>query len=108
MIQKITDGQQYIFARKRVEKISKFYKHLAIYVIVNIFLSAIFIVGDVNDGDDFEKALFNFGNYKIWFFWGIGLVIQALNTFGLNLFLNKGWEEKKIKQYIDEQNRKEL
>ena len=108
MRQKITDGQQYILVRKRVEKISKFYKHLATYVIVNIFLSAVFIVGDINDGDAFEKALFNFGNYKIWLFWGIGLVIQALNTFGLNLFLSKGWEEKKIQQYMNEQNKKTL
>lgn len=100
----LTQEQKYILAKKRVEKISKFYKHLATYVIVNIFLTAIFIVGDVNDGDAFSEAFTDYHNYKIWLFWGIGIVFQALNTFGLNLFMNKNWEEKKIKKYMEEQN----
>jgi hypothetical protein len=37
-------------------------------------------------------------------YWGIGIAFQALNTFGLNLFFNKSWEERKIKRYIEEQN----
>ena len=48
-----TKEQKYVLARKRVEKISKFYKHLASYVVVNMFLSAIFITGAINDGDSF-------------------------------------------------------
>ena len=100
----LTQEQKYILAKKRVEKISKFYKHLATYVIVNSFLSAIFIVGDMNDGDTFMEAFFNYHNYKICFFWGIGIAFQALNTFGLSLFMNKDWEQKKIQKYMDEQN----
>ena len=99
----LTQEQKYILARKRVEKISKFYKHLATYVIVNIFLSAIFIVGDMNDGDTFSEAFLDYHNYKIWLFWGIGIVFQALNTFGVRLFFGKNWEEKKIQKYMDEQ-----
>ncbi|SDR86658.1 2TM domain-containing protein [Polaribacter sp. KT25b] len=97
-----TEEQRYILAKKRVEKISKFYKHLAVYIVVNIFLSAIFIVGDINDGDTFNEAVFNYHNYKIWLFWGIGIVFQALNTFGLTLFMNKDWEQKKIKEYMND------
>ena len=104
MDSQFTQEQKYILARKRVEKISKFYKHLATYVVVNIFLSAIFIVGDMNDGDTFMESFSNYHNYKIWLFWGIGIVFQALNTFGLSLFMNKDWEEKKIQKYMDEQN----
>ncbi|AUC84547.1 hypothetical protein CW731_04185 [Polaribacter sp. ALD11] len=99
-----TQEQQFILAKKRVEKISKFYKHLATYVIINIFLSAIFIAGDINDGDTFYEAFSDYHNYKIWLFWGIGIVFQALNTFGLSLFMNKDWEERKIQKYMDEQN----
>lgn len=98
--------QQYAFAKKKVEKIGKFYKHLSIYIAVNLFLSAIFIVGDMNDGDTLEEALFNFGNFKIWMYWGIGILFQAINTFGLPLFLNKDWENKKLKQYLEEENRR--
>ena len=86
MKREFTKEQKYVLARKRVEKISKFYKHLASYVIVNTFLTAIFIVGDMNDGDSFNEALLDYHNYKIWFYWGIGIAFQALNTLGLCFF----------------------
>jgi len=101
MKNEFTQEQQYVLARKRVEKISKFYKSLAVYIIVNIFLTTIFIVGDVNDGVTFQEALFDMGNYIVWFFWGIGMVFQLLNTFGLSLIFNREWEEKKIKEYMN-------
>lgn len=104
MESKFTQEQKYVLARKRVEKVSKFYKHFATYIVVNIFLSAIFIVGDMNDGDTFNEAFLDYHNYKIWFYWGIGIAFQALNTFGANLFFNKDWEERKIKKYIEEEN----
>lgn len=103
MEKEFTKEQKYALARKKVEKISKFYKHLATYVVVNIFLSAIFIVGDMNDGDTLNEAISNYHNYKIWMYWGIGIAFQALNTFGSNLFFDKNWEERKIKKYMDEQ-----
>ncbi|MGJ8744605.1 2TM domain-containing protein [Polaribacter sp.] len=106
MKHEFTQEQKYILAKKKVEKISKFYKHLAIYIVVNVFLSAIFIVGNMNDGDTFTEAVSNYHNYKIWFFWGIGIAFQALNTFGLSLFMNKDWEQKKIQKYMDEQNKR--
>jgi hypothetical protein len=106
MKREFTKEQKYVLARKRVEKISKFYKHLASYVIVNTFLTAIFIVGDMNDGDSFNEALLDYHNYKIWLYWGIGIAFQALNTFGLNLFMSKDWEEKKIQKYMDDQSNK--
>jgi hypothetical protein len=106
MEREFTQEQKYILAKNRVEKIAKFYKHMATYVVVNVFLSTIFIVGDVNDGDTFNEALFNYNNYEIWFYWGIGIVFQALNTFGLSLFLDKDWEQKKIEKYMNEQHKR--
>ncbi|PQJ82065.1 2TM domain-containing protein [Polaribacter glomeratus] len=97
-----TKEQRYILAKKRVEKVSKFYKHLAVYVVVNIFLTAVFIVGDLNDGDTFKEAVFNYHNYKIWFFWGLGILYQALNVLGVNMIFNKSWEERKIKEFMNE------
>lgn len=102
MEREFTQEQKYILACKRVEKVSKFYKHLASYVVVNIFLTAIFIVGDVNDGDTFKESFKDYHNYKIWMYWGIGIVFQALNIFGLTLFMNKDWEAKKIQKYMNE------
>lgn len=108
MEREFTKKQQYVRARKRVDKISKFYKHLVIYVVVNIFLTAIFIAGDTNDSDTFIEAFTNHHNYKIWLYWGIGIAYQALNTFGMNLFISKDWENKKINKYMDEQNNRSL
>ena len=103
MTSQFTKEQKYVLARKRVEKISKFYKHFASYIIVNLFLTAIFIAGDINDGDTFKEAFLDYHNYKIWLFWGIGIAFQALNTFGIRLFFKKDWEEKQIKKYMKEQ-----
>ncbi len=97
-----TEEQRYILAKRRVEKISKFYKHLAVYVAVNIFLTTIFTLGDMNDGDTFIEAIFNYHNYKIWLYWGLGVVYQALNVLGINLIFNKSWEERKIKEYMNQ------
>jgi len=95
--------RKYIKAQKRVEKIKKFYKHLIVYIIVNVFLTGIFISGDINDGDTFNEAFLNYHNYKIWIFWGIGIVFQALNIFGTSFFFNKDWENRKIKEYVNKQ-----
>ena len=104
MDRQFTQDQKYILVRKRVEKISKFYKHVAIYFLVNIFLTAIFIAGDINNGAAFSEVLFDNRNYKIWMYWGILIAFQALNTFGLTWFFNEKWEERKIKSYMKEQN----
>lgn len=100
MEKQFTKDQKYLLASKRVEKIGKFYKHFAIYVVVNIFLTSIFIIGHINNGATFYESFTNYNNYKIWFFWGIAIFFQALNTFGIPLFFNKNWEENKIKEYM--------
>lgn len=98
--------QRYIQAKKRVEKISKFYKHLSVYLVVNLFLSTIFIINDIKDGDTFNEAFFNLGNYKIAMYWGIGIVVQAIGTFGLPMFFSKDWEERKLQEYLREEENK--
>jgi hypothetical protein len=104
MEREFTQEQKYVLAKKIVEKISKFYKHLATYIVVNIFLTSIFIVSDMNDGDTFNAAFWDYHNYKIWLFWGIGIFFQALNTFGIRLIFNKDWEERKVSEYMDQQD----
>lgn len=103
---RFTEEQKYILAKKRIEKISKFYKHLSIYLAVNVFLSAIFIINDIEDGDTFNEAFFNLGNYKIAMYWGIAIVIQALSTFGLPMFFSDDWEQRKLQEYLREEENK--
>jgi hypothetical protein len=95
--------KRFIVAKKRVEKIKKFYKHLAIYIIVNIFLTSIFIIGDMDDGDTFAEAFFQYKNIAIWMYWGFGILYQALTIFGNGMFFSKDWEQRKIKEYANQQ-----
>lgn len=100
-----TEEQRYIVAKKKVEKIKGFYIHLSVYIIVNIFISAIIIYGLTNDSDHeygFQGAISHFGTYSTWLFWGIGLFFHWLGVFGTNLFFGKDWEKKKIEKYMDD------
>lgn len=97
--------QQYVKAKKRVQDIKGFYSHLAVYIVVNLFLSGIILYGlSYDEGFGFEGAITHFGVYSTWLFWGIGLFFHWLGVFGFRGFLGKSWEEKKIKQLMDEDN----
>ncbi len=100
-----TEEHRYIIAKKKVEKIKGFYVHLMVYIIVNIFISAIIIYGLTTDSDEefgFKGAITHFGTYSTWFFWGIGLFFHWLGVFGTNLFFGKDWEKKKIEKYMND------
>ena len=96
---------KYLLAKKRVEKIKGFYIHLAVYILVNIFISSIIIYGLSSDSDgeyNFKSAITHFGVYSTWFFWGIGIFFHWLGVFGSNLFFGKDWEKKQIDKYMNE------
>ena len=40
------------------------------------------------------------------FGWGIGIIFHAIKTFNLNPFFGKGWEERKIKEIMREDEHK--
>lgn len=88
----LNEENRYIKARKRVEKMKDFYSNLASYCIIIPLLAYI--------------------NYKTfwdfkWFYfpmigWGVGLLFHFLDAFGYHIFLGKDWEERKIKELMDE------
>jgi 2TM domain len=84
--------EAYLRAKKKVDALIGFYWHLAVYVVVNVFL--IILIG-VNAGFS------GFGPYATAVFWGIGLVFHFLGVFGPNFLFNKDWEKKKIQEYMD-------
>ena len=98
-----TKEQNYIRAKKRVKAIKGFYIHLLVFVIVNIFISGVVIFGLLQSNYSFYDAITNFGVYSTWLFWGIGMFFHWLSVFGLNLLgLGNNWEEKKIKEFMNE------
>ena len=71
-------------AKKRIKSLSGFYKHLAAYILVNIFLIAMKYF-NLDAGEKF----FTFSTFSTAFFWGIGLAGHALGVFSNNVLFGK-------------------
>ncbi|RZJ71208.1 2TM domain-containing protein [Flavobacterium sp.] len=95
-----TDEMRYMRAQKRVKAISGFYKHLTVYVIIN---TGFLVVNALNV--DEGKSFFSFENFSMAIFWGVGLLVHALSTFGAEMFLGSNWEAKKIREIMDKDKR---
>jgi hypothetical protein len=91
-----TDQVKYERARKRVRAVSGFYRHLMVYVVVNVFLVAMKYF-NLDAGEKF----FTFSTFSTAFFWGIGLVFHGFGVFHNNVFFGKNWEEKKIQEIME-------
>lgn len=83
-------------AKKKAREIRSFYYNLMCYCIV--IPTLIFI------------NLY-FTPEHIWFYWsmlgwGIGLFFHGMGAFGWSPFLGKDWEEKKLKQFMEEEQQR--
>ncbi|MCH4822839.1 2TM domain-containing protein [Gramella lutea] len=92
----------YRAAQKRVKDIKGFYIHLVVYIFIN---TAIFVV--ITQDTGFLNGLSTLSNYSTAFFWGIGLFAHWASVFGPNFIFGKKWEEKKIKELM-EQDKKQI
>lgn len=95
-------NKQYLRAKKRVDELKGFYTHLAVFIIVNTFISFFRIKEDVDAGDELSVAFSDGSNFSLWLWWGIGLVFHFYGVFGTRLFMSKEWEDRKIKEYMNE------
>ncbi len=90
------EQDRYYKAKKRVEDIKGFYGNLLSYIIVIPFL--IFI------------NLYTSSHYHWFWFplfgWGVGLTIHGFSVFGYNAIFGSDWEERKIKEFMEEENKK--
>jgi len=89
------DFERYQKAQKKVKEIKGFYGNLISYVLV---MSVLIFIN------------LRYSPKHLWFFypmlgWGIGVFFQAMSVYNLFPFFNKEWEEKKIKQFIEEEKR---
>ncbi|SHI81552.1 2TM domain-containing protein [Arenibacter nanhaiticus] len=100
-----TDSEKRKRAEKRIEELKGFYIHLIVYILVNSFVSGNKIIRNLNNGETFGEALWDFGTFALWGFWGIGIFFHGVKTFHLNPFFSKDWEERQIKKYMDEEQK---
>ena len=94
-----TYQEKYARAKARVEELKAFYNHLIIYVIVNLGIAGI----------NYYDNQFRFP----WFLfpllgWGIGLASHAVRTFRWNPLTNKDWEERKLREIMEKEERNNL
>jgi hypothetical protein len=85
-------------ARRRLVAEKGFYVHLVTYVVV---ISGLFVINALT------------GSGRWWFVWpaigwGIGLTIHALSTFGLIGLFGRDWEERRLKELVEEEQRRRL
>ncbi len=86
----ITD-KLYQRAKKRVEAIKGFYGNLATYCIVIPIL--IFI--------NYRTTSFPWAIFPA-LGWGFGVLMHGMEAYGYNPVFGKGWEERKIKEFMDD------
>lgn len=95
----------YLSAQARVEKLRNFYIHLTVYIVINSIISTVKIVKNIQNRESFQEAFFDWGTFGLWTLWGIGLVIHAFSVFVLPSILGHNWEEEKIKQFMEEEEK---
>ena len=89
------EEERYFKARKRVEEIKGFYGNLIAYIVVNIGLMVLNLLTSPG---------------YLWFFWpmlgwGIGVLFHGMKVFDFMPFFGKDWEEKKIKEFMKEEEK---
>ncbi|WP_046757045.1 2TM domain-containing protein [Kordia jejudonensis] len=96
------ESEAYLRAKRRLDNLKGFYRHLTIYVVVNSFITWQQVASQIDNGKSSLEAFQDHGSYTVWLLWGIGLLIHGLNVFLINGIFGQNWEERKIKQYMDD------
>lgn len=89
------DQERYYQAKKKVEDIKGFYGNLIAYIVFNGFFLILNLLTSPNE---------------LWFFWpligwGVGVLFHGMRVFNYSPFLSKNWEERKMKQFMDDEKR---
>lgn len=90
------NDNSYQKAKEQVSEIRAFYTTLISYAIVISLLAA---VNYYFDGWEYP--------WFLWpaFGWGIGLYFQASSAYRWNLFMGRDWEERKIREFMEREQR---
>ena len=94
------ENERYERAAKRVKRIKGFYTHAVVYVVVNLMI----VIVNIQNLDAGE-SYFQWQNFTTLGFWGIGLLAHGLSVFMPSIILGKNWEERKIKELMDNEKK---
>ena len=92
------EGQEdrYQRAKERVTELRKFYGKLGSFLLFGILFLGF---NYYSNGLRYPWFLWIVG------FWGLGIAIEAFKLFGTDLFLGKNWEQRKIQEQMEKENR---
>ena len=96
----LIENERYERAAKRVKRIKGFYTHAVVYVVVNLMI----VIVNIQNLDAGE-SYFQWQNFTTLGFWGIGLLAHGLSVFMPSIILGKNWEERKIKELMDNEKK---
>jgi 2TM domain len=89
--------------RKRVHKRAEFYRHAMTYCLV---ITGLWIFNAVTlySSGKWDRS---WAWWAIWptIGWGFGLAVHAMSTFSTFGFLSEEWEEKKVRELMDREQR---
>ncbi len=91
------DRERHERARQRVELLRGFYGHAIVFVVVNVGL-AIYNLAMTPDRLWFVAAFLG---------WGIGLMAHGAYVLGSGRFLGADWQERKIREAMDREDRED-
>tara|TARA_R110002049_G_scaffold103458_2_gene249722 strand:- start:210 stop:530 length:321 start_codon:yes stop_codon:yes gene_type:complete len=94
---------KFIKARHKVEKLKRFYIHLAVYIVINTVITVVKIMNNMNNGETFNEAFFDFATIITWLIWGIAIALHAFSVYGIQYILGEDWEERKIEKYMNDE-----
>jgi hypothetical protein len=88
-----TEDIKYQKAKERVDEIKGFYTHLTVYIVINLMLFTINMLTSPE------------GLWFIWplMGWGVAIVLHALSVYSPGLGLGADWEQRKIKELMEEE-----
>ncbi|MFC0605436.1 2TM domain-containing protein [Winogradskyella pulchriflava] len=98
---------KYLKAKNKVEKLKRFYTHAVVYLVINTVITTVKVMNNMNNGESFDQAFYDFSTLATWLVWGIALAIHAFSVFGLPLIVGDDWEERKIEKLMNDELRKD-
>jgi hypothetical protein len=86
----LSEEEKYLRARRKVEKMKRFYKHLSSWMFTSIFLMILF----------FSLRMPPWITFVVIAGWGIGIAAEAIEVFGFP-GIDDQWENRKIREEIE-------
>lgn len=104
-MKEFTEEYRFERAKSKMQNLRAFYIHTVVYFIVNTVISIAKIIRNLNNGETWNEAVFDFATIALWIIWGVGIAFHAFSVYGLDYLLGKNWETKQLKKYMNQNDR---